>query len=216
MDFATARYNMVEGQVRPHQVNDETLISALAALPREAFVPTEIQGIAYVDKEVPIGEGRYLMAPMVTARLAETAAPGPDDLVLVIGSATGYGAAVLSHLAGVVVALESDAGLAQQAAGILTGLGIDTVAVVEGDLQKGYPDQAPYDVIFFDGAVTEIPDEISGQLAEGGRLVSVVTGGGVGKAVLVSRHRGGLSSLDVFDATTPLLPGFETQKAFVF
>ena len=209
MDFATARYNMVEGQVRPHQVNDETLISALAALPREAFVPTEIQGIAYVDKEVPIGEGRYLMAPMVTARLAETAAPGPDDLVLVIGSATGYGAAVLSHLAGAVVALESDAGLVQQAAGILKGLGIDTVAVVEGDLQKGYPDQAPYDV-------TEIPDEISGQLAEGGRLVSVVTGGGVGKAVLVSRHRGGLSSLDVFDATTPLLPGFETQKAFVF
>ena len=88
--------------------------------------------------------------------------------------------------------------------------------MVEGDLQKGYPDQAPYDVIFFDGAVTQIPDEISGQLAEGGRLVSVVTGGGVGKAVLVSRHRGGLSSLDVFDATTPLLPGFETQKAFVF
>ena len=77
MDFATARYNMVEGQVRPNHVNNETLISALAALPREAFVPTEIQGIAYVDKEVPLGEGRYLMAPLVTARLAETAAPGP-------------------------------------------------------------------------------------------------------------------------------------------
>jgi protein-L-isoaspartate(D-aspartate) O-methyltransferase len=153
---------------------------------------------------------------LVTSRLAETAAPGPDDLALVIGCATGYGAAVLSHLAGAVVALESDAGLAQQAAQTLTGLGIDTVAVVEGDLQKGYPDQAPYDVIFFDGAVAEIPDEITGQLAEGGRLVSVVTGGGVGKAVLVSRQRGGLSSQDVFDATTPPLPGFEPQEAFVF
>ena len=102
MDFATARYNMVEGQIRPNHVTDDTLIDALASLPREAFVPTEIQGIAYVDKEVPLGEERYLMAPLVTARLAETAAPGPDDLALVIGCATGYGAAVLSHLAGTV------------------------------------------------------------------------------------------------------------------
>ncbi|MDA1091601.1 MAG: protein-L-isoaspartate O-methyltransferase [Proteobacteria bacterium] len=216
MDFATARYNMVEGQIRPNHVTDDTLIDALASLPREAFVPTELRGIAYVDKEVPLGEERYLMAPLVTARLAETAAPGPDDLALVIGSATGYGAAVLSHLAGAVVALESDAGLAQRAAQTLTDLGIDTVAVVEGDLKKGYPDQAPYDVIFFDGAVADIPDEISRQLAEGGRLVSVVIGDGVGKAVLVSRHRGGLSTQHVFDATTPLLPGFEPQEAFVF
>ena len=216
MDFATARYNMVEGQVRPHQVNDETLISALAALPREAFVPTEIQGIAYVDKEVPIGEGRYLMAPMVTARLAETAAPGPDDLVLVIGSATGYGAAVLSHLAGAVVALESNAGLAQQAAGILKGLGIDTVAVVEGSLAGGYPDQAPYDVIYFDGAVPQVPAGIASQLAEGGRLVSVLSGGGTDSAILMSRYPGGLSSRSVFESAAPPLPGFEREKVFAF
>ncbi len=216
MDFDTARHNMVEGQIRPNQVSDDKLIGTLAALPREAFVPSEVQGIAYVDEAVPIGEGRYLMAPLVAARLVEAAAPGPEDLALVIGCATGYGAAVLSNLAGTVVALESDAGLAHQAAQTLTGLGIDTVAVVEGDLQKGYPDQAPYDVIFFDGAVAEVPDEISGQLAEGGRLVSVISGGGADKAVLVTRHRAGLSSLEVFDASTPLLPGFESQETFVF
>jgi len=216
MDFATARHNMVEGQIRPNHVTDETLINALATLPREAFVPTEIQGIAYVDKEVSLGDGRHLMAPLVTARLAQTADVKADDLALVIGSASGYGAAVLSHLAGTVVALESDGGLAQQAAQTLTGLGIDTVAMVEGDLQKGYPDQAPYDVIVFDGAVSEIPDEISSQLAEGGRLVAVVRRGGVGKGTLVSRHRGVLSSQDLFDASAPLLPGFEPQEAFVF
>ncbi len=216
MDFATARHNMVEGQIRPNRVTGDRLIGVMAALPREAFVPTEVQGIAYVDEAAPIGDGRYLMAPLVSARLVEAAAPGRDDLALVIGCATGYGAAVLSHLSGTVVALESDAGLANQTAQILTGLGIDNVAVVEGDLQKGYPDQAPYDVIFFDGAVAEVPGEISGQLAEGGRLVSVITGGGAGKAVLITRHRSGLSSLEVFDATTPLLPGFEPQEAFVF
>lgn len=216
MDFATARHNMVEGQIRPNHITDDRLTGALRALPREAFVPSEVQGVAYVDNAVPLGEGRHLMAPLVMAKLMEAAAPGPHDLALVIGSGCGYGAAVLSHLSGTVVALESDSGLAQQSTQTFSDLGIDTIAVVEGELQKGYPDQAPYDVIFFNGAVTEVPDEISGQLAEGGRLVTVIAGKGTGKGVLITRHKSGLSSREVFDTTTPFLPGFEPQEAFVF
>ena len=216
MDYAAARHNMVESQIRPNHITQETLLDALRALPREEFVPTEMQGVAYVDNPVPLGDGRYVMAPLTMARLMQEASPGSSDLALVVGCATGYGAAVLSHMVGAVVALESDPGLAGEAAQTLTGLGIDTVAVVEGDLAAGYPDQAPYDVIFFDGAVPEVPDCIASQLAEGGRLVAIQSGDGTDSAVVMSRHGGGLSSRSVFETATPLLPGFEREKVFVF
>lgn len=216
MDFAAARRNMVESQIRPNRVTDERLIAALAMVPREEFVPKALRGIAYIDEDLPIGDGRYLMEPMVLARLIQTAEPAPTDLALIIGVGTGYAAAVLSHLVGGVVAVESDPALAQRAIKTLTGMGNDTVAVIEGPLANGCPVQAPFDVIFFNGAVAEIPGNISAQLAEGGRLVAVVAGNAVGKAVLVAHRRGVLTSREVFDAAIPLLPGFERKSAFVF
>ena len=216
MDFAAARENMVDCQILPNRVTDQRLIGALSAIPREAFVPTEFKGVAYVDEAIPLGGGRYLMEPLVTARLIQAAEPKAQDLALVIGCGIGYGAAVLSYLAGTVVAVESDGGLAKEANQILSGLGIDTVAVIEGHLEKGYRKQAPYDVIFFDGAVADVPEAISSRLAEDGRLVAVVSKDGVGKAVLMTRHHDQLSSRQVFDAGTPLLPGFERSESFVF
>ena len=216
MDYAAARYNMVESQIRPNQVSHKNLLEAFGTLPREDFLPTEFQGVAYVDNPVPLGEGRYLMAPMAMARLIQEAEPSSSDLALVIGCATGYGAAVMSHMVSAVVALESDSGLAAESAQTLTDLGIDTVAVVEGALAGGYPDQAPYDVIYFDGAVPEVPEGISSQLAEGGRLVCILSGDGLDSAIVMSRHRGGLSSRTLFESATPILPGFEREKAFVF
>ena len=216
MDYAIARHNMVESQIRPNKVTDERLISAMASLPREVFVPKEFQSVAYVDEAIPLGDGRYLMEPLITARLIQAAQPAPGDVALTIGCGTGYGAAVLSHMVSTVVAVECDGGLAQQATQTLTDLGIDNVAVIHDPLEDGYADQAPYDVIFFDGAVAEIPDVISSQLAEGGRLVAVVAGDGVGDARLVTRHQGELSSRPVFDTGTPSLPGFEGKATFVF
>ena len=216
MNFAAARYNMVESQIRPNRVTDEKLIAAFAKIPREEFVPRQLRGVAYVDEAVSLGEGRHLMEPMVLARLIQTAAPAAGDLALVVGCGTGYGAAILSHLVGAVVALEHDPGLAQQATQTLGTLGIDTVAVIAGALDKGCPDQAPFDVILFDGAVPEIPETIASQLAEGGRLVAVVAGSRIGKATLVTRRRGVLTSREVFDAGTPILPGFQRKSAFVF
>lgn len=216
MDYAAARHNMVESQIRPHKVSDERLISAMATLPREVFVPAEFQSVAYVDEAIALGDGRYLMEPMITAKLIQAAQPDPGDVALTIGCGTGYGAAVLSHMVSTVVAVESDGGLAGQATQTLMDLGIDNVAVIHDPLEDGYADQAPYDVIFFDGAVDEIPDVISSQLAEGGRLVAVVAGEGIGGARLVTRHQGELSSRQEFDAGTPSLPGFERKAAFVF
>jgi protein-L-isoaspartate(D-aspartate) O-methyltransferase len=224
MNFDIARHNMVESQIRPNRVTDDRIIAAMDRLPREAFVPAKLQGVAYVDEAVPLGGERYLMEPMVLARLIQSASPGDSDLALVIGCGSGYGAAVLSYTVSTVVAVESDPELARNAVETLAGLGIDTVTVIEADLRKGCPDQGPYDVIFFDGSVAEIPDAVSRQLAEGGRMVSVVTGDGpdpgpgpgLGKAMLMTRHAGVLSSLESFDAGTPALPGFGRQKTFVF
>ena len=216
MDFAAARRNMVDCQILPNRVTDQRLIEALSTVPREAFVPTGFKGVAYVDEAIPLGGGRYLMEPLVTARLIQAAEPKAQDLALVIGCGTGYGAAVLSHLAGTVVAVESDGGLAKEANQILSGLGMDTVAVMEGHLEEGYRKQAPYDVIFFDGAVADVPEAISSQLAEAGRLVAVVSANRVGKAMLMTRYHDRVSSREVFDAGTPLLPGFERSESFVF
>ncbi|MEQ9681695.1 MAG: protein-L-isoaspartate O-methyltransferase [Rhodospirillales bacterium] len=218
MDFAAARRNMIDCQVLPNRVTDDRVIDAMAETPREAFVPEAKRSIAYVDEALAVGGGRYLMEPMITARLLQTARIGADDVVLCIGCGTGYSPALLSKLANTVVVVESDKAMAKQAQETLAGLGIDTVAVIDGKMANGYRKQAPYDVIFFDGAVPSVPEKIEKQLAEGGRLVAVCSkrGSAVGSAVLAARFGGHISHRDLFDAGTPDLPGFELEEAFTF
>jgi protein-L-isoaspartate(D-aspartate) O-methyltransferase len=217
MDFDAARRNMVEGQIRPNWVTDSALLEALAEVPREAFVPEHMKSVAYVDEDLAVGGGRYLMKPMVLARLIQEAMVKPTDVVLQIGCGAGYTAAVLSRLASTVVALESDASFAERATAIFSELGIDSVAIVEGPLEKGYPEQSPYDVIFFSGAIGEIPPAFADQLVEGGRLVAVVDGGdGAPKGVLATRRGGLLGQREVFDAHAAPLPGFALAPAFAF
>jgi protein-L-isoaspartate(D-aspartate) O-methyltransferase len=217
MDYTAARQNMVESQVRPNRVTDTRIVMAMLDLPRENFVPKPLRGVAYVDEDIHIGDGRYLMEPMVLARLVQAAAIGPEDVVLEIGTATGYGAAVMARLAGTVVALESDEALAKRAAKTLADLGADNVAVVDGPLTLGYSRQAPYDVIVLGGGVEQIPRELADQLAEGGRLVAVVVPRGeAGRAVLATRIAGTVSMRTIFDASSPILPGFTDEPGFVF
>src|SRR6185295_6883230 len=170
MDYAAARRNMVESQLRPNKVTDPALLDALAAVPRESFVPASLRGVAYVDEDIPLGRGRFLMEPMILGRLLELAAVRPSDVALVVGAGVGYSAAVLARVASRVVALEADRELAQQTAPALRTLGAATVAVVEGALADGAPQLAPFDVVLFDGAVDHVPPAILEQLAEGGRL----------------------------------------------
>jgi protein-L-isoaspartate(D-aspartate) O-methyltransferase len=217
MDYTAARLNMVESQVRPNRVTDTRIVMAMLDLPRENFVPKPLRGVAYVDEDVHIGDGRYLMEPMVLARLVQAADITLKDVVLEIGTGTGYGAAVLSRLASTVVALESDAVLAGRAARTLADLGADNVAIVEGELNQGYPRQAPYNVIVMGGGVEHIPAAITDQLAEGGRLVAVVVPPGqAGRAVLATRIAGTVSTRAIFDASSPILPGFTAEPGFVF
>ncbi|SDF72638.1 protein-L-isoaspartate(D-aspartate) O-methyltransferase [Limimonas halophila] len=216
-DFETARLNMVESQLRPNRVSDEQLLDAFETVPRERFVPEALRSITYVDEDLKIAPSRYMMEPMVLARLLQTAAIEPGDVVLVIGAGTGYACAIAAHLAATVVGLESDAELASQAESALAALSIDNSVIVRGSLTEGYPKQAPYNVILINGAVEEIPAGITGQLADGGRLVTVErSGAGMGKAVLVERFADAFGRRHIFDAATPTLPGFEKAPGFVF
>ncbi len=216
-DYAAARLNMVESQVRPNKVTDHRLLEALLDVPRELFVPERLRGVAYVDEDVPLGGGRYLMEPMVFARLIQTADIRPTDTVLEVGGGAGYGAAVLARLAARVVALESDAEFARAAESILRRLAVTNVKVAIGPLVDGYAIDAPYDVIVFGGAVERVPAGITEQLAEGGRLVAVVAPPGEpGRATVVMRVGGALSRRIVFDAATPVLPGLQLEPGFAF
>jgi len=217
MDLTPARVSMVKSQIRPNQVDDEVVLEAMLATPREAFLPKALHGIAYVDEDLPLGNGRFMMEPLVLARLLQAAVAKPDDIGLVIGCATGYTPAVLSRMVSAVVAVESEPGLVQKSSTDLTDQGIDTVAVIEGSLSAGYAKQAPFDVILFDGAVDEVPEEIAAQLAEGGRLLAVVRKGPrSGQGVIIARNKGILSRRELFDANIPYLPGFEPKKEFEF
>ena len=217
IDYAAARLNMVEGQIRANQVTDPAITGAFAAVPRELFVPPHLRGIAYVDEDLRLTGERYLMEPMVLARLLQLADIGPNDLVLDVGAATGYSSAVIARLGCAVVSLESEPDLAADAARLFAELGADNVVAAKGPLRDGYPKQAPYNVILLEGAVDEIPASLSDQLAEGGRLVAVVRGErGLGRGMLFLREGGLFSGRAVFDAATPLLPGFAREPGFVF
>lgn len=215
-DYVRARTNMVENQLRPNRVTDERLLAAMAEVPREAFVPEVLRGTACVDEDLPLGGGRYLMEPVVFARLVQAARITAADVVLDVGCATGYSAAVLARLAATVVALEEDAGLRARAEANLAELEVTDATVVAGPLRDGFADQAPYDVIVIEGAVEAVPEALSDQLGEGGRLVAVVGEGAVGRAALFLRVDGVLSRRDLFDAAVPRLPGFEVAPGFVF
>ena len=217
VDFAAARLNMVESQLRTNKVTDLRLLGAFETVPRELFVPEPLRGIAYIDEDVALGGGRFVMEPRVLARLLQAAQPGPEDVALDLGCASGYATAILSRLVATVVALEDDAALAAAANRTLGELEIDNAVVVEGRLTEGYPKQAPYNVILLGGAVAEVPAAIADQLAEGGRLVTVVSAGpGLGRATLMRRDGGVISSRILYDAALPVLPGFEAEPGFVF
>lgn len=212
-----ARHNMVDNQLRANKVHDDRVLDAFLRLQRELFLPPGLRGVAYIDEDLPVAPGRYLMEPMVAARLVQALAVQPKDAALVVGAGVGYEAAVLGLLARSVIALEEDSQLARIGRSALVDHRIASVTYVEAPLKGGHRARAPYDVILFGGAVAAIPDEISAQLAEGGRMSVVLREpGSVGRATLITRTGAVLARRVIFDAATPLLPGFEAEPGFVF
>jgi protein-L-isoaspartate(D-aspartate) O-methyltransferase len=216
-DFSRARQNMVDCQLRTNKVVDDALIARFETVPRELFVDETMQSIAYVDEDVPMGNGRYLTAPMILAKLLQELSISPNEIVLDVGCGTGYSSAILSGLADTVVALEQDSELATKANDLLTELAADNAIVVEAPLTGGYATQGPYDIILVSSAIAEVPTALTDQLADGGRLAAVIDDGkGQGKAILLVKRHGVVSKRDLFDASVPRLPGFEPKMGFVF
>ena len=216
-DFVIARRNMIESQLRPSRVRDERLLAAMAEIPRERFVPRELRGIAYRDEDLGLGGGRWLVAPMVFARLIEAADLRPNDRALVVGDPTGYGAAVLGRLCASVVMLECDGPMAREARRALAEQKATNVKIVEGDLAAGHGADAPYDVIVLAGAVVEVPRRLHEQLAEGGRLVAVIQApGDSAKASCITRVASAFDCRAVFDAVARSIPGFAFAPKFMF
>ena len=216
-DFAALRTTMVDTQVRPSDVTKFPIIEAMLSVPREEFVPASVKTLAYIDEDVQLADGRFIMEPMVVARIVQEAKVQEADSVLVVGAGSGYLAAVAGKMAASVFALEENADLAEQATGILTGMAMDNVVVVEGPTAAGLADQAPFNVILIDGSVDEVPAELFDQLAEGGRLVCVVQQSErIGVATYFEKRNGVVSRRAVFDANVRPLPGFQKEKSFVF
>ncbi|HMA57064.1 MAG TPA: protein-L-isoaspartate O-methyltransferase [Pseudolabrys sp.] len=215
-DFTTARRHMVDGQVRTADVTDLRIISAMLEIPRERFVPAALADLAYLDLDLPVGDGtsRRLLKPMVLAKLIQAADLAPDSRVLDVGCATGYGAAVLARIAGEVVALEEESGLSQAARTALSGPA--NVSVVRGPLTAGWPQGSPYDAIVLEGAAELPPDSFLSQLKDGGRLVCVLGNGPGAKAMLYCRSGDELGGRPIFDANAALLPGFAKAPVFAF
>jgi protein-L-isoaspartate(D-aspartate) O-methyltransferase len=212
-DFATARRNMVEGQVRTADVTDLRIIGAMLEIPRERFVPPAKAGLAYLDLDLPVGAGqRCLIKPMVLAKLIQAAELTGTDRVLDVGCTTGYGAAVLARMAGHVVALEQDSGLVDAEALV----GLPNLTLATGPLNAGYIERCPYDAILVEGATEVPPHSLFRQLKDGGRLVCVLGSGPGAKAMLYRRSGEETGGRPIFDAAAPVLPGFVKPPAFAF
>lgn len=222
IDFAELRRGMVDGQVRTNDVTDHRIITAMLEIPREQFVPASLKSLAYIDDDLvirlaaPGAPARYLMEPMSLARLIQLADVDEKDHVLDIGTGTGYSAAVLARLAQQVVAVEEDAELARAAESNLGSLGVANAAVIQAPLVAGLAGEGPYDVIFLNGSVDEVPPALLAQLKDGGRLIAVVGRGGAGQARLFTKAGGVVSDRVAFNAAVPALPGFAAVPGFVF
>ena len=218
--FATARQKMVDGQVRTNDVTDIRILEAMLALPRELFVPESRRTLAYLDLDLDVSEGgaakRYMIKPQVIAKLLQAADIAATDKVLVVGSATGYAAALASRLAAKVTATESDSALVAKGKQILGQLGFANVSLKAGSPAEGDPADAPYDVIVVNGATDIVPERLFEQLAEGGRLVGVFAASQPARATLVTKSHGDLGHRTLFDAAAPVLPGMERVPSFVF
>lgn len=213
-DMMAMRHAMVASQLRTNAVNDPRVVAAMDLVPREAYLPAAVADLAYRDTAVPLTHGRAQNVPIATGRLLTQAELRPTDRVLLIGAAGGYTAAVLAELVAQVVAVESDPALVAIARTALAGHA--NVSLVEGPLEAGHAADAPYDVLFVDGAVEAVPQALVDQIAVGGRIVSGLADRGVTRLAAGRRSAGGFALLDFADIDCVPLPGFASPPSFVF
>lgn len=216
MDFEAARTAMVDCQVRPSDVTRYPIIAAMLHVPREQFVPMQYRTVAYAGEHIPLGAGRVLLDARSFSKMLEELAITASDLVLDIGCGFGYSTAVISRLAEAVVAVEEDPAMAAEASTLLAAQAVDNAVVTGAPLVAGDPAHGPYDVIVLEGGVETVPATIADQLKDGGRIAAIFMAGTFGQMRLGLKSGNRIAWRTEFDATAPVLPGFEKGHGFEF
>ncbi|MES2090910.1 MAG: protein-L-isoaspartate O-methyltransferase [Pseudomonadota bacterium] len=217
MNVEQARFNMIEQQIRPWEVLDNSVLSLLSVVRREDFVPPAHRTLAFMDLEVPLPGGKCMLSPKLEARLVQDLDLSKRDTVLHIGAGTGYVTALLAHKAQRVTGLEAQAELVQMAQTNLRNAGISNAEIVNADGALGYTGQAPYDAILLTGSVASVPQVLLDQLKDGGRLLAIVGQEPIMRATLFTRvGPGQVTSEALFDTTAPRLEGFAAPSRFNF
>lgn len=214
-DFAQRRTMMVDTQVRPNDVTSYPVIDAMLTVPREQFVPDTRRDVAYAGKNIEIAPGREMLEPRTLGKMMEVLDIQTSDLVLDVGCAYGYAAAVMARIAEAVVAVEEDPTMAAEAEARLAAQDVYNVAVVQATLSEGCPGQAPYDAILVEGGVEQVPAGLSDQLREGGRIVALFHENNLGVVRIGRKLDGRINWRFAFNAAAPVLPGFAQQRGFV-
>ena len=217
MNIEQARFNMIEQQIRTWEVLDPDVLSLLSIVKREDFVPEAHRSMAFVDTQVPLPHGQFMLEPKVEARLLQEVGVQRHERVLEIGAGSGYMAALLAHRAQHVTTLEIDPELAMLATENLRKAWVMNASVIGADGSRPLPVEGPFDVIVLSGSVSEVPRSLLGQLKAGGRLVGVVGQLPIMRATLMTRGpEAGYSSVELFDTVAPRLSGFGEPSRFIF
>lgn len=214
MDERARRRNMVENQLRPSNVNDPRVLEAMGAVPRTPFVPAALKGVAYGDDDLVLPDGRFLIEPLVLARMLQLATVQPTDTALVIGCDTGYVGVVVAKIAATVFATVDPTHMAEVEARVAAQDAVNLFLHPSTGPLDGHPEQAPFDLVVVVGRVPEVPDALTSQLAENGRLVAVVGERRVGRGVLITRVHGHVGQRAAFDAAIPALRGLVRTPIF--
>ncbi len=217
MNIELARFNMIEQQIRPWEVLDQGVLSLLALVHREQFVPPAYRALAFVDTEVPLAEGQCMLAPRVEARLLQELRLAPHESVLEVGAGSGYMAALLAHQVQRVTTLERRPALAAMARANLQRAGIGNATVLEADGAAAAPASAAFDAIVLSGSVADVPPALLSQLRLGGRLLAIVGHEPVMRATLITRvAEQQFKRVELFDTVAPRLDGFGEPTRFQF
>jgi len=213
-DYTARRTMMVDTQIRPSDVTKFPIIDAMLSVPREAYVPDALKEAAYVGENLALGDGRALLDPRTLAKMIDALSIEPSDVILDLGCGLGYSTAILARLGDFVVGVEDDATRAADAQATLSEQGVDNAAVVEGLLNEGSAKSGPYDVILLQGAIAHMSEALADQLREGGRIGAIFAEGALGVVRIGRKIDGELNWRDAFNASAPLLNGFEAESVF--
>ena len=216
MDTYLENKNMIDGQVKPLSNIEPSILEALYNIDRKDYIPENFRDFSYSEKNVYVGNGRYLPKPAITAKLLSALKVETLETVLIIGSGTGYSAAITSKIAETVICIEEDQDLITFSESIASSNSMNNIVFIKNKLSKGYIDQGPYSCILIEGGVEEVPNIILDQIAEGGKLVTVIMQNDTGSAIKYSRKNNQIISQFLFSIEAPSLKSFEKAKKFIF